>query len=252
MNKVDIKEYTNYIEYAQKCTANRVYPLSIAAGIQDGDIYTDGNGCVLFWHYCGFAYVSGTVSSSFLEEVYWEFLANNNARRFLLITDSQLITDYYSSHDELLFNKRIEYTHNGRLKKPVDPDNHFVIDRIGINNIEDIQGRIIPSFSWANNSDFLKYGFGFLARRENDFAAVAFSRAVSSEEVDIGVETCENYRRNGLASYLSYKMCEEIIRQGKHPVWAHAEKNEGSRKTAFSVGFKSAHVNTVIRKRYDN
>jgi len=62
------------IEYAKECTANRVYPLSIATGTQEGDIYINGKGCVLFWHYCGFAYISGDVSTVFLEEVYQYFL----------------------------------------------------------------------------------------------------------------------------------------------------------------------------------
>ena len=50
MNKVDRIRYKEYIKCADECPANRVYPLSIATGTQDGDIYVDGKGCVLFWH----------------------------------------------------------------------------------------------------------------------------------------------------------------------------------------------------------
>ena len=74
MNKVDRIRYKEYIKCANECLANRVYPLSIANGTQDGDIYVDGKGCVLFWHYCGFAYISGDVSADALEEVYRSFL----------------------------------------------------------------------------------------------------------------------------------------------------------------------------------
>ena len=56
-----------------------------------GDIYTDDKGCVLFWHYCGFAYISGDVSTGFLEEVYQYFLINDTERRFILITDSEFL-----------------------------------------------------------------------------------------------------------------------------------------------------------------
>ena len=42
---------------------------------------------------------------------------------------------------------------------------------------------------------------------------------------------------------------KEIIAQGKKPVWAHAETNEGSRNTALGAGFKPSKVNTVIHKR---
>jgi hypothetical protein len=96
LNKVDRNRYKEYIKCANECLANRVYPLSIATGTQDGDIYVDGKGCVLFWHYCGFAYISGDVSEDVLEEVYRNFLVSDTERRFLLITDSEFVSDYYS------------------------------------------------------------------------------------------------------------------------------------------------------------
>ena len=251
MKRININKYSEYIEYAKECTANRVYPFSIATGTQDGDIYVDDRGCVLFWHYCGFAYISGDVSADVLEEVYRNFLVSDTERRFLLITDSKFVSDYYSGIDMLKVDKRIEYTHSGILEKQPKPDACFVIERITADNIGVIQGRITPSFSWKDRDVFLRNGFGFMARSKEDgsFAAVAFSSAVSPEEVDIGVETAETHRHHGLASYLAYKMCEEIIRQGRRPVWAHAETNTGSQKTALSAGFKPIGINTVIQKK---
>ena len=79
--------------------------------------------------------------------------------------------------------------------------------------------------------------------------AVAFSAAVSSDEVDIGIETDESYRHQGLAKVLADKMCREIILQGKKPVWAHSVSNEGSKYTAESVGFIQERVNTVILRK---
>ncbi len=251
LRKIGRSEYTEYLKYARGCTANRVYPVSIATGTQDGDIYVDGKGCVLFWHYCGFAYISGDVSADVLEEVYRSFLVSDTERRFLLITDSKFVSDYYSGIDMLRVDKRIEYTHSGILEKQPKLDACFVIERITADNIGVIQGRITPSFSWKDRDVFLRNGFGFIARSKEDgsFAAVAFSSAVSPEEVDIGVETAEAYRHHGLASYLAYKMCEEIMRQGRRPVWAHAETNTGSQKTALCVGFKPIGINTVIHKK---
>ena len=251
MNKVDRIRYKEYIKCANECPANRVYPLSIATGTQDGDIYVDDKGCVLFWHYCGFVYISGDVSADVLEEVYRSFLVSDTERSFLLITDSKFVSDYYSGIDMLRVDKRIEYTHSGILEKQPKLDACFVIERITADNIGVIQGRITPSFSWKDRDVFLRNGFGFMARSKEDgsFAAVAFSSAVSPEEVDIGVETAETYRHHGLASYLAYKMCEEIMRQGRRPVWAHAETNTGSQKTALSAGFKPIGINTVIQKK---
>ena len=250
LRKIDRSEYTEYLKYARGCTANRVYPVSIATGTQDGDIYIAGQGCVLFWHYCGFAYISGNCSVDVLEKVYQEFLVSDTERRFLLITDSKYISEYCSDRELLQVDKRIEYTHSGSLDNPPILDDGFIVEYITADNIGDIQGRITPSFSWNDSDMFLRNGFGFMARSKEDgsFAAVAFSSAVGPEEVDIGVETAETYRYHGLASYLAYKMCEEIIRQGRRPVWAHAETNTGSQKTALGVGFKPIGINTVIHK----
>ena len=45
MRKIDRNEYKEYLEFANECIANRVYPISIVTGTQDGDIYTDDKGC---------------------------------------------------------------------------------------------------------------------------------------------------------------------------------------------------------------
>ena len=251
MVKIHRSKYRDYIAYAERCTADRVYPMSIVTGAQSGEIYTDGTECVLFWHYCGFAYISGIPGPDLLEEIYREFLTADTGRRFLLITDLESVSDHYADRDPLQLDKRIEYFHSGMPEDPPALDDHFMIEPITADNTEDIRGLITPSFSWESSCAFLQNGFGFLARSRKDsrFAAAAFSSAVSPEEVDIGVETSEVFRYNGLASYLAYRMCEEIILQGKKPVWAHAEANAGSRKTAIRTGFVPCRVNTVIRRK---
>ncbi len=80
-------------------------------------------------------------------------------------------------------------------------------------------------------------------------SAVAFSAAVSSDEVDIGVETHGDYRRKGLAGLLTDRMCEQIISIGKRPVWAHSISNKGSMNTAMKCGFVQDRINTVIKKK---
>ena len=250
MRKIDRSKYREFMDPAKKCAADRVYPMSIAAGIQDGEIYTDDRGCLLFRHYCGFAYISGTVSPDVLEEIYQKFFVPETDRRFLLITDSDLVSDFYSDRELVRLDQRIEYVHSGMPEKAPVLAAGFDLERITAGNYADIHGRIIPSFSWKSRDSFFENGFGFLARSREDgcFAAVAFSSGVSQEEVDIGVETAELYRHNGLASFLAYKMCGEIIKQGKKPVWAHAKNNTGSGRTAVSAGFRPFRVNTVIRK----
>lgn len=39
MVKVDFKNYSDYINYAEQCKSGNVYPLSIAEGYQQGDVF---------------------------------------------------------------------------------------------------------------------------------------------------------------------------------------------------------------------
>ena len=247
----DKSEYSRFRDSAKSCSANRVYPMSIAEGYQKGDIYIDEKeGAVMFWHYCGFVYFSGSPSTDILEEVYQEFLKKKQERRFIIITDDEEIKDFFSSKSDVIIDKRFEYVYdaqNSMADSTAETASELSIERISGNNIERIHGRIIPSFSWDSNEAFLDKGLGYVTVDGDRVAAVAFSSAVSSDEIDIGVETDSDYQRRGLSAKLSLKMCKEIIAMGKKPVWAHAAANVASGKTAERAGFIKATENYVIR-----
>lgn len=239
-----------YLEYAKNSSSNKVYPMSIVEELQDGSIIPDDENnikAVLFWHYSGFAYLSGDVSETFLQKLYEDYYLSESERRFILITDNPKVTQFFSNKDDLVLDRRMEYSFDSLLHKEFKCD--FRIERIDESNYDRIQGRIIPSFSWSGKEQFLKNGFGYVALDGEQVIAIAFSAAVSSEEIDIGVETDEHYQHKGLAKALANKMCREVISMGKKPVWAHAATNEGSKYTALAVGFALDRVNTVIRKK---
>lgn len=233
-------------EYARNCSANSVYPMSIAEGLQDGVIIPDRD-AVLFWHYAGFAYISGNPDEKFLEEIYRKFFLKEPERRFVLITDDPKAEEYFAGKEGVRTEKRAEYRF-GKLPNAA-PECKYRTERISEENYDKISGKIVPGFSWKDKEQFLKNGFGFVAMDGEKVIAVAFSAAVSSDEVDIGIETDESYRHQGLAKTLADKMCREIILQGKQPVWAHSVSNEGSKHTAESVGFIQERVNTVILRK---
>lgn len=241
--------------FAKKCSSNAVYPLSIAEGIQDGNVvFFNEAKTALFWHYSGFAYLSGDIEDLFLESIYKDYIRKNTERRFVLITDNSKVIEFFSGKDNIVIDKRVEYRFDSSLQRELGWEYNkeivckYKIEPINDTNYDKIHGNIVPTFSWSSKEQFLKNGFGFVALDGNKAIAVVFSAAVSSEEVDIGVETDENYRHQGLAKVLAEKMCREVIVQGKKPVWAHAIANEGSKNTAISVGFVEDRINTVIRR----
>jgi len=250
MRRVPEKDYRKYIRWARDNTANNVYPCSIAEEIQPGDIYVNDGAdveTVFFWHYCGFGYISGKPSDEFLNDIYLRMISNHNERRLILITSDDGVKDFFREK-EVILDSRLEYSCLSHKCIDETDINDFRIERIDEMNLSKIEGRIIPSFSWESSEQFLKEGFGYVALDQGRVCAVSFSAAVSSDEIDIGVETHEDYRGKGLATILANRMCESILKVGKKPVWAHSTSNLGSMKTALKCGFVQGKVNTVIRK----
>ena len=253
MEKVAEKKYKEYIEWAEQNTSNRVYPLSVAEGFQTGEIYTDNAVCpgvVLFWHYCGFAYLSGRAEEKFLEEIYERFFTAKTDRRFLIITDDSNVIGYFSEKPGIAAGQRIEYIFSGdSYHSTSDMPHGCSIKKIDCSLLPYIEGRIVPAFSWKDSEQFLQNGFGYAAIEDGKIVSTAFSAAVSTGETDIGVETKEAYRSRGYARMLVSVMCRDILALGKKPVWAHAEQNTASMRTAVSCGFVKTKVNTVIKKQ---
>ena len=250
MRKVSEKDYHMFITWAKANTANTVYPSSIAEGIQSGEIYVNDDDdveTVFFWHYCGFGYISGKPSDGFLNEIYLKMISDHNGRRLVLISSDDGVKEFFRDKDVVL-DSRLEYSYLHHRYINETGINGFRIEQINEENLSRIEGRIIPSFSWESPDQFLKEGFGYIALDQEKVCAVAFSAAVSSDEIDIGVETHEDYRRKGLASILAGRMCERILEIGKRPVWAHSISNTGSMNTALKCGFVQDKINTVIRK----
>lgn len=249
MRKTDEKDYKEYSSWARENTANRVYPCSITEGFQSGEVYVnDGPDveAVFFWHYCGFGYISGHASDTFLQDIYFEMISSRNGRRLVLITADDDVTAFFQDKNTVI-DSRAEYAYPHHGGCDVADESEFRIERITRENVSMIEGRIIPSFSWESSEQFLKEGFGYIALDQERVCAVAFSAAVSSMEIDIGVETHEDYRRKGLAAILTGRMCEHIAAIGKKPVWACSTTNKGSMSTALKCGFVQDRVNTVIR-----
>ena len=233
-------------EYARNCSANAVYPMSMAEGFQDGTVISDED-AVLFWHYAGFAYISGNPDEKFLNKIYQKYFQKEPERRFVLVTDDPKVEEFFAGKEGVRLEKRAEYRF-GKLPN-VARECKYRTEQISETNYDRIHGKIVPDFSWASREQFLKNGFGFVALDGEKVIAVAFSAAVSSDEVDIGIETDESYRHQGLAKTLADKICREIILEGKKPVWAHSVSNEGSKHTAESAGFVQERVNTVILRK---
>ena len=251
MQKIDPKYYKNFIRLAEANTCNTVYPMSIAEEVQEGDIYADSPEnptYALFWHVSGFAYLTGIPHKEDMDEIYalMKNQSGQNPRRFVLeLKDDQTAT-YFERKDDVEKHPRYRFwlrdnapEEDGQFEKPEQaiPDG-FEMKEIDETLVKQITGRIVPSQFWSSAEEFVQKGKGYCLLKGGEVASVAFSAAVSSKQVDIGIETKECYRKKGLAAVVAGQMICYAKSIGKEPVWDCDKTNSGSKATAEKIGFK--------------
>ena len=233
-------DFSAYLPQARTASGDSLYPCAIAEGIQSGNIITDGN-AVLFHHYCGFAFLSGSPDDAFMDDIADRLLHPAPERRFVLISDDPAICSRLSALDGLTRSDRIYYRAAQAPPEFALPDG-MALCRITPELLPLIRGRIVPAWSWESPEQFFAHGFGYCVMHKNTAAAAAFTAAAAADAVDIGVETAENYRRQGLAKIAAAAVMREAQQRGKAAVWAHHAANTGSMKTAQALGFSQVKI----------
>jgi len=242
VQKVEKEQYSEFIELAKANTCNTVYPMSVAEGVQEGDIYTDDLQApqyALFWHVSGFAYLTGQPAKEELDAIYalMKNESGNNPRRFVLELKDETVASYFQNKADVEAHPRYRFRLN-ELKPEEEIPEGYELREVDETLLAGIKGRIVPSNFWSSAEDFLEKGKGYCFVKEGEVAAVAFSAAVSSMQVDIGIETQMQHRRKGLAALAAKKMAAYVRNIGKEPVWDCDAVNTGSKATAEKVGFE--------------
>lgn len=254
LHKLNSIQYSDLISIANAHDCGRVYPLSVAEGIQEGDIFTksvDDLETILFWTQSGFAYLSGDVDESFLEDIYELMLdrSKTNKKRFILMSNDQYIQKYFMTKDDISIEKRYLFEYQGdTIDNEISLPAGYELKEIDNELLQKISGTIIPSLFWKEVDGFLSKGKGYCICCGDDVATWAFSAAVSTEELDIGIETNPQYQQKGLGMIVAKRMIQYTIEQLKQPVWACHYKNTASEKMAEKLGFVKVSECSVIKR----
>lgn len=248
--KADISQYPQYADLAERVRHGRVYPLSLAEGFQHGDIYCDeSDRASLFWHYCGFAFVSGEYDEAFLEAVY-AFMKKRfeeNERRIVLFADNERVDNFFRTKKNTVIEQRCFFEYQSKVcDMPKLPEGVRICE-IDEQLMSRIKGRIVPGFSWSSSEEFLANGKGFCAVCGDEVAAWAFSAAVSSTQIDIGIETSEQFRKKGLAFLCAKAMICYALAEKKQAVWACHYQNHASERLALKLGFTKVSSCCTVR-----
>lgn len=243
MQKIEPKNHINYVDYIDKSGCGKVYPRSIAESIQTGDIFINScgnNRSVLYWHYSGFAFLYGVCDEHFLEDIY-NFMSdksNTAQRRFILFVNNESAERFFRAKNDVVIERRyfFEYSKDYPVIEAALPSGYKLCE-IDKELLEKIKGKVTPSFSWDNYESFIEKGKGYCITDGDIAAAWAFSAAVSSDEIDIGIETDVRYRNHGFAYIAAQKMIQYCLNLHKTPIWACHSGNTASVNLAIKSGF---------------
>ena len=102
MIELEEDSYDMVKRFADINTCDKVYPFSILEGRQVGRVFVDSVNnisSVLFWHYCGFAYLTGNPTEAFLSDV--SLLIKQeyepNQKRCVLQISNDNLDNYFSN-----------------------------------------------------------------------------------------------------------------------------------------------------------
>lgn len=207
---------------------------------------------ILLWHYCGFAFLYGVCDDCFLETIYDMFLSadSNLSRRFILFSANPKVIEFFKNKQDIVLGNRynFEYPPENAGSRGVIPSG-YQICQFNQKLFDNIPGRITPRFSWRDASEFLDHGMGYCVMYKEKAVSWAFSAAVSSDELDIGIETVSDYRHMGLGFAAAEKMIQYCFEQSKRPIWSCDVNNTASLKIAEKLGFVKSSEYITIRRQ---
>lgn len=93
--------------------------------------------------------------------------------------------------------------------------------------------------NWGSQSSFLEKGIGFCTLHNNKIVSWSLTDCVANNACEIGIQTDEEYQRQGLATLTVSAITDYCLSNGfEHVDWQCSEYNLPSIKTAEKAGFK--------------
>jgi RimJ/RimL family protein N-acetyltransferase len=249
MKELEKAQFRMVYPFMNEINCDTVYAYSIVENRQYGRIFVDNvesPNTVLLWHYCGFAYIIGEFNDDFnwnicrllsgeFEDKQRHFILHVNDKKW-----NETIVDITKNKCNIKKDERYLFRFKKELYENKDfrVSNSYIMSEIDEKILSKLDGMIIPSFSWHTSEAFLKGGKGFCLIDNNDISCSAFSSGIGNGQIDIGVETHEEYRGKGLGTMIAAEMVKYALRNGFEPTWGCNVKNLASAAIAGKLGFE--------------
>jgi len=260
MKELEKAQYKIIQPFLNEIDFETAYPYSIVESRQHGRIFVDNvesPNTVLFWHYCGFAYLVGDTDNNDFNFNLCRLLSGefeDNQRRLILhINDNkwnEQIIDIMKNMGNIYSNERYIFRFDKvqHESQKYSVPKCFSVNEINDNILAKLKGKIVPSFSWHTAEEFLQHGKGFCLIDNKNISCTAFSSGIGNRQMDIGVETNEQYRGKGLGTLVAAEMVEYASNNGYEPAWGCDVNNIASATVAKKLGFQRVGVCSVYIK----
>ena len=258
-------KYNLAIPQLKQVTINNLFARAVVEHHIEGKIYVDdasNPNAFYVIHPYGMSLLYGKISDNFLQHHLKNHWLNakglRNANEYLQIFPTELENRIdkilgkalciYDSNKEQNFSnyivikhKRVNFKFNPRKFKlflsnvSLEKYNFCKVDEYSYN---ETHGSVVPNQFWNNANDFMQYGVGYSLIYDNQSVAIAFSAFIHDNMLELGMETKEEYRRNGFASIVSAKLISYCIENKLEPIWACRLANQASYNLAMKLGFE--------------
>jgi RimJ/RimL family protein N-acetyltransferase len=101
-----------------------------------------------------------------------------------------------------------------------------------------MQGSVVPHAFWDTPDEFERRGVAFAVRWRGELASTAFASFVMDGALELGIETHERFRGQGLAVHACSALIDYCLDRELEPVWACRLSNQGSYRLAQKLGFE--------------
>lgn len=179
---------------------------------------------------------------------------NDKLREILnekIINYSKIASEYSQTELDNLINKdrknhviqwrRVNFKYKN-INTVINVESEYNIKLIDSDIYDRLEGSVIPKYFWKSKEGFLSDGVGYVLMNGNDIVSIAFSSCKFENELEIGVETSENYRGMGFAKHVCRAMLTYCKLNGYFPIWACKKENIGSYRLAKGLGFEESLV----------
>lgn len=259
MIKLDSNNYYKVIPLLNEINYNHLFARIVVNKKASGCIYVDNDQkptvCIIIHKY-GMAFLCGNYNNDSFNKDLIKFLKSNsiNKPKWILVypanwerkLDSLLGNDLISINDDTSkFDIKKSFIKTERVNFKFDSCNYnyniipqgFVLKRINSTIYSNIIGSVVPKYFWDSEEEFLNKGVGYTLLYNNQIVSTCFASYMDDNIIELGIETSEEYRKQGYSVYPAYALIEYCQKNGYELMWSCRKENISSFKVALKLGF---------------